>query len=401
MGLKSSRARPPAVPPAASLPPGSKAEVAPLRQRGQRRWWMPGCLRLLRHGYQELVDAVVRPPRAEYSSQDLGPPTFRLGGQLFERSDLTVVGAGGLTLACSWWQPKTRLAPELPCVVYMHGNASCRLEALDCLRPVLSMGLTLFAFDFAGCGLSQGEHITLGYREKDDARAVVEFLRASGTVSTIALWGRSMGAATALLHGHRDPSIAAMVLDSPFTSLEQLAREVIDRAQLRHKPRVLIGAALRLLRASVKRKAGLDILRLRPIEDVHRCFVPAFFVAGRDDQFIPPHHATAIFERYAGDKDMILVAGGHNSQRPPSLLHSVSLFLYHALCVPAGLPCARPTPEPAPMRRPERVRELIRSELAAQNAVERLVGEATSDVQSTLPDRASVAEGLQAMEMRI
>ena len=33
----------------------------------------------------------------------------------------------------------------------------------------------------------------------------------------------SMGAATALLHGHRDPSIAAMVLDSPFADLKQLS----------------------------------------------------------------------------------------------------------------------------------------------------------------------------------
>ena len=34
---------------------------------------------------------------------------------------------------------------------------------------------------------------------------------------------RSMGAATALLHAHRDPSIAALVLDSPFTDLRVLA----------------------------------------------------------------------------------------------------------------------------------------------------------------------------------
>lgn len=36
-----------------------------------------------------------------------------------------------------------------------------------------------------------------------------------------------MGAATALLHGHRDPSIAAMVLDSPFSRLSELANEIV------------------------------------------------------------------------------------------------------------------------------------------------------------------------------
>ena len=40
---------------------------------------------------------------------------------------------------------------------------------------------------------------------------MIEHLRESGKTSTIALWGRSMGAATALLHGERDPSIAGTI----------------------------------------------------------------------------------------------------------------------------------------------------------------------------------------------
>lgn len=32
--------------------------------------------------------------------------------------------------------------------------------------------------------------------QKDDLRAVVDYLRADGNVSTIGLWGRSMGAVT-------------------------------------------------------------------------------------------------------------------------------------------------------------------------------------------------------------
>lgn len=40
-----------------------------------------------------------------------------------------------------------------------------------------------------------------------------------------------MGAATALLHGDRDPSIAALVLDSAFADLTQLAEEMVDRGR--------------------------------------------------------------------------------------------------------------------------------------------------------------------------
>lgn len=316
---------------------GSDAAAHGIREEadGQRR----GLWRTIRSGYSDLVGAIIRPPRAEYTVEDLGPATFRLAGRSFERIDLQVVNPRGMRLECSWWRPAERanLPDQLPCVVYMHGNSSCRLEALSQLQLVLQMGLTLLSFDFAGCGLSEGENITLGYYEKDDLSAVIDSLRESGQVSTIALWGRSMGAATALLHGHRDPSIAAMVLDSPFSSLEQLAREIVDRVPLRRKPSVLVNAVLRFLRRSVLKKAGLDILRLRPIEHVHSCFIPAVFVAGLGDQFIHPHHTSDIHDRYAGDKNLIMVDGDHNSRRPPYFQDSVSIFFYNRLCAPVGL----------------------------------------------------------------
>lgn len=71
--------------------------------------------------------------------------------------------------------------------------------------------------------MSEGEYISLGWYERDDLRHVVEYLRRCGLVSTIGLWGRSMGAVTAMMHADWDPSIAGLVLDSGFTSLKTLA----------------------------------------------------------------------------------------------------------------------------------------------------------------------------------
>jgi pimeloyl-ACP methyl ester carboxylesterase len=109
------------------------------------------------------------------------------------------------------WQPvdKDRQNSVIPCVIYMHGNSSSRMEALSALSLVLSLGASLLSFDFSGSGKSEGEYVSLGSFEKDDLQCVVEYLRTTGKTSTIALWGRSMGAATALLHGERDPSIVS------------------------------------------------------------------------------------------------------------------------------------------------------------------------------------------------
>jgi len=93
------------------------------------------------------------------------------------------------------------------------------MESLETVHYLLPQNISMFCFDFAGCGLSEGEFISLGWWEREDVAMIVEHLREQRRVSTIGLWGRSMGAVTALLHADRDPSIAAIVLDSPFANL--------------------------------------------------------------------------------------------------------------------------------------------------------------------------------------
>jgi alpha/beta superfamily hydrolase len=61
---------------------------------------------------------------------------------------------------------------------------------------LLPSNITVFAYDFSGSGLSEGEYVSLGYYEKEDLKAVVEYLRLEGKTSKIGLWGRSMGAHT-------------------------------------------------------------------------------------------------------------------------------------------------------------------------------------------------------------
>ena len=92
----------------------------------------------------------------------------------------------------------------LPCVIYLHGNSSCQLEAQNCLSSILCHDVSLFAFDFAGCGNSGGDYISLGYHEREDVDVVFNYLRSLDSVSSIGIWGRSMGAVTALMYADRN-----------------------------------------------------------------------------------------------------------------------------------------------------------------------------------------------------
>lgn len=87
-----------------------------------------------------------------------------------------------------------------------------------------------------------------------------------------------MGAVTALLHADRDPGIAGIVLDSPFSDLKVLVNEL---AKTHTKiPSFLVSGALKLVRSSISSKAKFDIFKLAPINHVQHSFIPALFAHG-------------------------------------------------------------------------------------------------------------------------
>ena len=194
----------------------------------------------------------------------------------------------------------------------------------------------MFAFDFAGSGKSDGEYVSLGYYEREDLSCIVAHLRATNVVSTIALWGRSMGAATSLMFGDRDPSIACMILDSPFADLTQLCEEMVEKARDQGVvvPGIVVSLAIRMMQSSVKKQAGFNIKHISPIAHADKCFIPALFVAGEHDDFIKKHHSEELYAKYAGDKNLIIVDGDHNSPRPKFMFDSASIFLQTCLQIP-------------------------------------------------------------------
>ena len=287
--------------------------------------------------YAELWKAIIRPPRDVYDVRELGPSVFSVDHRAYQRSDMVLTNNRGMRLMCSHFEPvaSERKAKRLPCCVYLHGNCSSRLEAISILAVVLPLQISVFAFDFAGSGLSDGEYVSLGHYERDDLQVVVEHLRNLGTVSSIALWGRSMGAVTALMHGDRDPSIAGMILDSPFSSLESLAQELVNVYVNVSIPTWMVSGALWMIKNSIKTKADFDIDELNPLEHVDKCFIPALFCSAYNDTFIKPAHTTRLYEKYAGDKNFLMIEGDHNSQRMKFFMDSAAIFLCATLrCEP-------------------------------------------------------------------
>lgn len=283
----------------------------------------------------QFINFVIRPPRAEYiPDQYLWEPEFTLAGRKYKRQDLELTNRRGHTLQCSHYVPA--VVPDniaLPCVIYCHGNSGCRADANEAAVILLPSNITVFALDFSGSGLSDGDYVSLGWHEKDDLKAVVSYLRSSKLVSSIGLWGRSMGAVTCLLYGAEDPSIGGMVMDSAFSNLFDLIMELVDVYKIR-LPRFTVKMAVQYMRRVIQKKAQFDIMDLNVLQFAPKSFIPALFGHGSEDTFVQPRHSDLIYKSYVGDKNIIKFEGDHNSPRPQFYYDTVSIFFYNALHPP-------------------------------------------------------------------
>jgi len=289
----------------------------------------------LREQWKQLEDCIIRPPRATYTDDELVGGTsgnFAVGVYPGVREDVELRNGRGQLLKCSYYRPTGRSVPQdLPCVVYCHCNSGSRCDANEVVGLLIPSGIAVMALDFSGSGRSDGEYVSLGVREVDDVGCVVAYLREKKRTSHVAMWGRSMGAVVCLLYGERDPSVAGIVLDSPFSNLVTLMEELATGHQGLRIPKIAIKSLIGFLRRSIKKRANFDIHHSDPLAAAQSSFIPALFGHGKDDDFIDFHHSEALYKAYAGDKNLISFEGGHNCVRPSFFHTSVCIFLANVL----------------------------------------------------------------------
>ncbi|KAH7815666.1 putative alpha beta-hydrolase family [Monocercomonoides exilis] len=136
-----------------------------------------------------------------------------------------------------------------------------------------------------------------------------------------------MGASTALLYSGRDQSLNGIILDSPFASLKQLVDDMAEQVAIPCAC-CLLPFGRSLVKSRVKKRTGLDIDNLRPIEAVHRSTVPLVIGHGKDDRLISIAQSTEIFNSYPClDKQFFILPGDHNASRPQSFFQHALLFV--------------------------------------------------------------------------
>ena len=116
-------------------------------------------------------------------------------------------------------------------VLLLHGYGCRRQDMLDYAEVLHGAGYSTLMFDFRNRGDSDGNAVTLGFYEQQDAVAAVDYLktRSDVDIELLGVLGISMGASVAILTTAQVPEIKAVIADSAFESADQAVEEGFTR----------------------------------------------------------------------------------------------------------------------------------------------------------------------------
>jgi pimeloyl-ACP methyl ester carboxylesterase len=278
---------------------------------------------------EQAIAAIIRPPRRQYDPSDI--PVFLEDPEshTYVRHPVNVLTDRNQRLVGSLYVEATiDLMSGIPCIAYLHGNSSSQLEGQFLIPNICSHGIALYCFDFAGCGASDGDFISLGHYEAMDVCFLLTYLNAMFGLGPFVLWGRSMGASTALMVQHE--LLRGRVIDSAFTSVLGMITAV---AQKMNFPSIFNAPAVWLLGKRIARLADFDISNVSALKMARLPNnIPLMLCHAEDDEFIPITHAEDIFAAYVSThKKFVRVDGGHNGRRSLSFLTDACSFAIRLL----------------------------------------------------------------------
>lgn len=125
-----------------------------------------------------------------------------------------------------WYIPASVTAGEpRGTIVYAHGLNRTRVEMLPQAVYAHSLGYNGLIFDLRHQGASSGKITTIGYQERLDVEAAVQYaLHEEKAARPVVLWGVSMGAAAVLMAAAESPDVTAVISDSTFLNYKELIR---------------------------------------------------------------------------------------------------------------------------------------------------------------------------------
>ena len=188
-------------------------------------------------------------------------------------------------------------------VAVTHGLFRSRMEVVDLACALNAEGHPVLAFDLRNHGQSGRRSTTIGYQERLDVEAAIEWIRQKTGYARPAVLGISMGAAASLLAAAERPeTVSAIIADSPFISLRTTVSRHVG---------LFLGMPsfpfANVFTWNLSRIGGFDPDRLDLTQELRETTLPILLIYGEKDSRMPPEQASQLHTALPGtDKQLLL-----------------------------------------------------------------------------------------------
>jgi len=209
--------------------------------------------------------------------------------------DMRIPLAEGSAIA-AWWLPSGSADGASAVLLYLHGNDGNLARELRRLQALHGYGLPILAIDYRGYGRSTGPFPSEARIYDDAVTAWNHLVNTQGIEPRrIVIYGHSLGAAVAVELALRRGPACGLVLESPFTSMA-------DMAHLEY-PWIPVDVLLDQ--------------RFDAIRKIGRVDVPIVLVHGTADREVPSTMGARLYGAAHAPNRLVMVDGaGHEDAMP-------------------------------------------------------------------------------------
>ena len=199
--------------------------------------------------------------------------------------NVKVKSQSGSTLAA--WH--IQAAGERGVVALFHGIRANRTSMFERAKLLFENGYSVVLIDFQAHGESLGDSITMGYLEKHDVLATIDFAKKQHPNQPIGVIGMSLGGAATLLASPQN--IDALVIESVYSNIKTAVHNRV-KARLGF----LSWVPAQILLTQLRPRLGFSVDKLSPISKVRLLNCPLLVISGSADEHTTASETKQIFE---------------------------------------------------------------------------------------------------------
>lgn len=233
--------------------------------------------------------------------------------------EVSIKTQDGLNLA-AWFMPNEKNPDKA--IIVLHGYPADKGDLLYFAR-FLKEDYNLLFFDFRYFGKSEGSYASLGFHERKDLLAAIDFLE-NRNINKIALMGFSFGASVALITLPQTNKVSAIVADSAFANLDLMGKVYFGNLGPLHKP------LMTLAKFWAQLIYQIDADKIAPEQAIKNLQTPIFIIHSRQDEVVLVENAYKLKDALSKNKNAqfwIYDRGVHGDLESESYQERILQFL--------------------------------------------------------------------------